>query len=187
MPCNVLNIEDYKAVTGESDTNLKESSVHLNFYDGSWMKPLVYATRYTRFNDKNFKLGFQIVKTRVTQKPLLSANTCQQLNLLSINSDEVVHMSQEVTTGLSKEDILGRFLDVFQGLGQFLGEHHIELDETVTPVQHQPRRVPVALRASLKVKIDSMVAQRILKKVVEPTPWINSMVVVKKPGKLQLH
>ena len=74
--CNILNIEDYKAVTGESDTNLKESSVHLNFYDGSWMKPLGYATLYTRINGRNFKLGFQIVNTRVTQKPLLSANTC---------------------------------------------------------------------------------------------------------------
>ena len=48
--CNVLNIEDYKAVTVESDTNLKESSVHLNFYDGSWMKTLGYATLHTRIN-----------------------------------------------------------------------------------------------------------------------------------------
>ena len=118
------------------------------------MKPLGYATLYTRINGKNFKLGFQIVNTRVAQKPLLSANTCQRLNLLLINSDEVVHMSQEVTTGLSKEDILGRFSDVFQGLGQFPGEHHIQLDETITPVHHQPRRVPVALRAELNEKID---------------------------------
>ena len=64
--CNVLNIEDYKAVT---DTNLKESSVRLNFYDGSWMKPLEYAILYTRINGKNFKLGFQIVNTRVAQNP----------------------------------------------------------------------------------------------------------------------
>ena len=59
---------------------------------------------------------------------------------------------------------------MFQVLGQFASEHHIELDEIITPVQGQPRRVPVALKASLKEKIDSMVAQRILKKVVEPTP-----------------
>ena len=85
-----------------------------------------------------------------------------------------------------KKTYLADFLDVFQGLGQFPGEHHIELDETITPVQHQPRRVPVALRVSLREKIDSMVAQRILKKVVEPTPWINSIVEVKKPGKLRL-
>ena len=129
--CNVLNIEDCKAVTSESDTNLKESSVRLNFYDDSWMKPLGYAILYTRINGKNFKLDFQIVTTMVAQKPLLSANTCQRLNLLSINSDEVVHMSQEVTTGQSKEDILGRFLDVFQGFGQFPGGHRIELDETI--------------------------------------------------------
>ena len=95
--CNVVNIDDSKAVTGEVDTKLKESSVRFSFYDGSWMKSLGYATLYTKINDKNFKLGFQIVKTRVTQKPLLSGNTCQRLNLLSINSDEVVHMSQEVT------------------------------------------------------------------------------------------
>ena len=45
---NVVNIEDYKVVIGESDTNLKESSVCLNFYDGSWMKTLEQATLYTR-------------------------------------------------------------------------------------------------------------------------------------------
>ena len=50
--CNVLNTEYYKALTSESDTNLKQSSVHLNF------EATGYATLYTRINGKNFKLGY---------------------------------------------------------------------------------------------------------------------------------
>ena len=82
--------------------------------------------------------------------------------------------------------VLGRFSDVFQGSRQFVGEHHMEFDETIMPVQPQPRRVPITLRAEHREKIDLIMAQRIIKKVVEPTPWKNSMVVVKKPGKLRL-
>ena len=187
--CNVISLKDYCKITGLETPMLQKTDVRLNLYDGSWMKPLGYCTVYTKLRGKYYKLGFQVVTTKVAQKPLLSANTCQKLNLLTVNTEdanEAVHMTKEVVGGLTKEQILEDYSDVFTGLGQFPGEHHIEIDPTVRPVQHQPRRVPVALKAELKEKIDSMVKQKILRKVEEPTPWISSMVAVKRPNKLRI-
>ena len=149
--CNVISLKDYCEITGLKTPMLQKTDVRLNLYDGSWMKPLGYCTVYTKLRGKHYKLGFQVVTTKVAQKPLLSANTCQKLNLLTVNTEdanEVVYMAKEVVGGLTKEQILEDYSDVFTGLGQFPGEHHIEIDPTVRPVQHQPRRVPVALKAN---------------------------------------
>ena len=42
---------------------------------------------YTKIKDKFFKLRFEIVSTKVSRKPLLSANTSEMLGLISINSE----------------------------------------------------------------------------------------------------
>ena len=92
---------------------------------------------------------------KVAQKPLLSANTCQKLNLLTVNTEDankVVHMANEVVGGLTKEQILADYSYVFTAPGQFPGEYHIEVDQTLRPVQHQPWCVVVALKVELKEK-----------------------------------
>ena len=55
------------------------------------------------------------------------------------------------------------------------------------PVQHAPRRVPVALRDRLREILDDLVEQDILAHVTQPTEWVSSMVVIpKKDGKLRI-
>ena len=72
-------------------------------------------------------------------------------------------------------------------MGCLEGEYHIRLNADIDPVQHAPRRVPVALRERLQETLDDLVQQDILAPVTEPTPWVNSMVVVpKKDGKLRI-
>ena len=66
------------------------------------------------------------------------------------------------------------------------GQYHIDVDETFPLVQHAPRRVPVALKKELKDHLEMLVAQNVITPVKEPTKWINSMVAVRKPGKLRL-
>ena len=67
------------------------------------------------------------------------------------------------------------------------GSYHIEIDETIEPVQHAPRRVAVGLKKEFKEYLDSLVAQGIIKSVTHPTKWINSMVVVRKANKLRIR
>ena len=58
------------------------------------------------------------------------------------------------------------------------------VDKNVTPVQHSPRRVPVALQNDVKKKILELEEKGIIKKAVEPSEWISSMVIVAKPQKI---
>jgi len=60
----------------------------------------------------------------------------------------------------------------------------IEIDPTVSAVQHAPRRAPVALRAKLKNIIKELESKGIITRVDEPTAWISSLVTVLKPGKI---
>ena len=144
------------------------------------MKPLGQATLHTNYKGKHYKLRFYVVPLCHAQKPLLSANTCEHLKL-TVN----VNMSEHIES-LSKEKILHKYKDVFEGLGCFKGEYHIQIDENVKPVQHAPWCIPLAIREELKLKIDKMVKDGILAKVTEPTEWISSLVVVKKPSKLRI-
>ena len=46
--------------------------------------------------------------------------------------------------------------------------------------------MPIAVRGELKAKISEMEQQSVLAKVTERTPWISSMVIVRKPGELRI-
>ena len=52
---------------------------------------------------------------------------------------------------------------------------------------HPSRSVPVALRKKIKDELDQMERDGILAKVTEPTPWVSSMVVVRKKNKDQVR
>ena len=89
---------------------------------------------------------------------------------------------------ISKEQLIEQHSSVFgPGVGKLEGEYHIRLSNSATPIQHSPRQVPVALRDRLKETLDTLVAQHIIVPVTQPTPWINSIVVVpKKDGTLRI-
>ena len=75
---------------------------------------------------------------------------------------------------------------MFEGLGCLGDKYHIELDPTVSPVQHVPRRVPVAMKHRLKSKLEELMKQGIITKVLEPTLWIRNIVKIMKPGKVRV-
>ena len=75
---------------------------------------------------------------------------------------------------LTEEQILKDYRDVFEGLGCMEGLCHLEVDQTVRPVIHPPRKVPVALRDRLKEELDKLVGEEILFPVTEPTKWMSS-------------
>ena len=60
------------------------------------------------------------------------------------------------------------------------------VNEKVKPIQHAPRRVPVALRDEVKEKLTDLEKRGMIKKVTEPTEWISSMVIVAKPNKVRI-
>ena len=110
---------------------------------------------------------------------MLSGNACAALKLINFNEQCISQL-----TALSMKELLEE--DVVKGLGKMPGTYHIEMDDTVKPVQHNPRRVPIPVKAELKAKIDELEENGILARVTTPTAWISSMVVVRKPNKLRV-
>jgi len=60
-----------------------------------------------------------------------------------------------------------QFHDVFNGLGH-IGDAKIVVDQSVTPVQHLPRRVPVAFRKDVERKILELEEKGIITKQWSP-------------------
>ena len=73
------------------------------------------------------------------------------------------------------------------GVGLLEGKYHIRINTGVDPVQHAPQRVPVAIREQLRSTLEELVLQDIIAPVMQPTPWISSLVALpKKNGRLRL-
>lgn len=67
------------------------------------------------------------------------------------------------------------------------GTVHLEVDPEVKPVVTPARRIPMALKESLKKELDRYAKLGILKPVEEPTPWVSSVAVAtKKFGALRI-
>ena len=87
----------------------------------------------------------------------------------------------------SSNALLAEFPDLFEGLGCLPGEHCIVLNESATPVVETCRKVPFALNDKLKVELDRMEKCDAIEKVVEPSEWVNGLVVVhEKDGNLRV-
>ena len=128
-----------------------------------------------KYGDQTHTLNFKVIHG--DQRPLLSGATCKTLGVTKI---ETVHHTTQMP------DLIEQYADVFQGLRCLDGDYHIELDPSVSPVQHVPRRVPIALKQQLKEKLDSLAAQGIIQSVPSSTLWISSLVVITKLGKLRV-
>ena len=81
-----------------------------------------------------------------------------------------------------KEKALQKDTQIFTGLGHLEKPYHIEVDPTVTPVINPPTTVSAALRDHVKEELDDMEEQGVIRKVEEPTDWVNSMAIVEKPN-----
>ena len=66
---------------------LNKTKSQLKFYDRARMKSIGKYSLYKKLKEKFFKLCCEIVSTKVSQNLLLSANTSEKLNLISINNE----------------------------------------------------------------------------------------------------
>ena len=88
-----------------------------------------------------------------------------------------------ISSGLTKDEVLERFKEVFTGLGRLKVEPvKIHLTKDAKPVRRPCRRVPIAIRGKFKDELDSLCKQKVLTKLDknEVTEWLNSFVNVDK-------
>ena len=142
------------------------------------------------FNGKNSTQKFHVVDC--DGPILMGLPACQELGLVHLNRN--VHTLK--TEGkkdvkaheiLTTEELIEEYPSQFEGLGKFPGTATIEIDPTVKPVVHAPRKCPIHLRDDLKKELDAMESMGVIKPVHEATDWVSSLVITKKPdGKLRI-
>ena len=111
-----------------------------------------------------------------------------QLNRPQASKGGIYTHGVPATSPVSAYQVFKRFPRVFpDGVGAPAGEYHMVLDKSARPVQHPPRRVPVAIRERLRETLKDLEKREVITRVTTSTPWISSMVVVpKKNGKLRI-
>ena len=194
--CNVIPVHLYKLVT--KDVNLDRvtrKKSHLSAYGGSKLRIRVWR------DDLKCSLDCKIVDSKAV-RPLLGHKACVGMQIIKYQDNDEINKRLTETSqvysvenkpkqtaprgSLTKEALFKKYPEVFgEGIRKLPGEHHIRIDPAVDPVQHAPRRVPVAIRA--KDALEELEKQNIVTPVTTPTPWISSMVTVpKKNGKIRI-
>ena len=89
---------------------------------------------------------------------------------------------------MSKLDFKMKYREAFEGeVGLMQDKLHLEVDNEATPVQMQPRRVPVALKEPLKAELQRLETLGVIVRQDAPTEWVSPIVVAhKRNGNLRL-
>lgn len=175
--CNVLPEEIFDGI--KQKPKLIATGTKLTAYGGAQVSVKGKCVLKIEKNaNRKMKAEFFVVKAP-NAKALIGLQTCQNLELISINQ---VNEVQE-----KKADIIEEYKDVFTGLGLVEGEYHIELQENAQPTIQPPRKVPLSLIPKLKETLDNLTKSGVISKLDRPTDWVNSLVIIeKKDGSLRL-
>ena len=164
-------------------TTILKPDAPLRSYSGHLIERLVLFILHAL---ETIKFKFYIVDRDV--QPVIGAKTCQVMKLVKhIHAISPNENPPNKTNTCLPVDMEKEYPDLFKGLGCLPGTHTIRVDETITPVVHPPRKIPIVLKDRVKSELDRMEEIGVIVKQHEPTKWVNSMVTVQKPnGKLRI-
>ena len=117
---------------------------------------------------------------------LLSANTAQQLGVISLHLNKISESSSNAyphTNDRKLNQILEKFEKVFNGLGKLKGHQiTVNIDDSVTPIAEPHHRIPYHLRMKVAEAIKQLEQDDIIEKApdTQATPWISPIVTVPK-------
>lgn len=169
--CNVISEKTYSSL--DIKGRLSASKCKLVAYTGHKMTSLGKKLITCEYKGQKHKIEFEIIQKDAPA--ILGRDACQKLGLVK----RLYEIGKDT-------DILKDFEDLFSGLGCLPGKHHIEIDHTVRPVIHAPRKIPVALRDKVIDELHRMEQMGVIAKQTEPTEWVNSMVTVVTPKKIRI-
>ena len=183
VTCYAISHRNLVQLLQNGDPPIRKSNSQLKLFEGILISPVGEITLTVGRKGNRRDLRFQVVNS--TNKPLLSVETCGQLELLKVELDPEESINSVRNSLLKRDQIFRDYSDMFEGLRHF-GDTKIITDPSVKPVQHSPRRLPVALRERVKAKLANLEKKGIVEEVTVPTDWISSMVVVTTPNKIKI-
>lgn len=175
--CNIIGKKDLSEII--ENPTIKSTNTILKTLDGTHIKPVGTVQLILENKNKKHSLLFYVVETE--HCPLLSAKTCQSMELIKI-----CKIVNENVCNKDAHALINKYQDVFEGLGKIEGKVCLEIDENIAPKTESPRRIPVSLREQLKATLDEMEEQNVITKECEHTEWASNLVIVKKGNKLRI-
>ena len=156
--CNVMSADTFNSL--DIGGKLKKSTCRLVAYFGQQSAPLGKRELTCVHKGQKHKIEFEITQQNVPA--ILGKKTCKCLvkRVYDIKKDN---------------DILNGFDDLCSGLGCLPGIHHIQIDPTISPVVHAPRKVPVALRDKVVEELHRMEQNGVITRQIEPTDWVSRL------------
>ena len=158
---NVLPNKIYKKLSPRPE--LKKTSISLRAYNNTEIPTLGKCT--IKLNNKNIQTHATFIIADINSKPVLSARTCEELNLIK----RIFKINNESD---SLQGLVEKCDDCFGEIGTLLSTHHITLNEDIKPVIHPPRTVPFALKAKLKAELRRMTKLGIIQPIKDPTDFL---------------
>ncbi len=131
-----------------------------------------------RTTKRKAMLDFHV--TSHADKPILGGDACEELQLLKRVEALTAKSPQPGPPPATKEELLQRYAEIFTGLGELLGVHHMHIDPAVMPVIHACRNVPLSIMDSLKKTLKELQEKKVITPVSEPSEWVNSLVATRK-------
>ena len=184
--CCVLPLNEYVKVTGDrSLAMLRPVKTVIVTYNGTREKSLGQCKLSVVRKGVKHRLVFNVLQGKYT--PILSLDASEGMGVLKIKDSDplnYVYNTHEAVKAkkLTACAVKAEYPDVFQGLERLKDSYSIEIDESVRPVVHAPRRVPVPVREKVRKKLDELECDGVLTPVTEATDWVSSMVIVQKPS-----
>ena len=80
------------------------------------------------------------------------------------------------------EDLKKLYPDSFDRLGSLKGEYNTRVDPTVKPATHARRKVQIESKEAIDKELDYLIEEEIITEQVEPTPWVSSVTLPRKPN-----
>lgn len=141
------------------------------------------------YSNASYKNNHYIAKFFVSSEPnggcIIGRNTAIQLGLLRL-TEEINNVTSECNDS-NIETIINRHKNIFTGLGKLKNTKvKFEIDENITPVAQQVRRIPFHLRQKVENKIEELLNLDIIEKVKGATPWVSPIVAVPKGEDIRL-
>ena len=170
------------------DLNIRPVAVNLRMWNSTGEKALgkCKVPTVNPATGKRYKIDFVIVEKDLT--PLLSRRAAETMNLIKVQYDNLVSATG-TTTSASDKTVLDRHPKVFDGdLGLLPGPKvHLTLNQDAEPVIRPARPIPEALKPAVRAELDRLEEAGVIKRVDEPTDWVNQMAVAeKKSGAIRI-
>ncbi|XP_061195310.1 uncharacterized protein K02A2.6-like [Saccostrea echinata] len=190
---NILPAHVYVRLRGDKEfQNLKKTDVTLQMYNKSETKALGTIKMSVRnpCNRKKYNLEFVIVPGKELHC-ILGKRAIEGMELITVHTDKFLTKTQVQNDVISqidiKEEINEKYANVFKDLGKLDGKLHLEVKDSVRPVQLPPRKIPLALKPKVKEELNRLEKLGVIKPVNTPTDWVSALVVApKRNGDIRL-